>query len=119
MTALEAIHRATEAGLTLRPDPSGLRVTGPKPVRAALLPTLRPLAAEILRLLADAGQPTQETPDRETADWPRAQASLDRPASCSECGGPAFLSLVDFDGSRTCVDCVTGRTAMRRRGVPI
>lgn len=38
---------------------------------------------------------------------------------CSECGRAAWLSLVATDGTRTCFDCLTGRTAMHARGGPL
>jgi hypothetical protein len=38
---------------------------------------------------------------------------------CDGCDRDAWMALVADDGARTCIDCVTGRTAMRARGVPI
>jgi hypothetical protein len=52
----------------------------------------------------------------------RKEASADAAVAgpCGECGSTAWtVSLVDDDGNRTCHDCVTGTTAMRRAGVPI
>lgn len=38
---------------------------------------------------------------------------------CDGCGVATWLALLASDGARTCIDCLTGRTAMRARGVPI
>lgn len=39
---------------------------------------------------------------------------------CDVCGSTDWrCALVSVDGDRTCVDCATGRTELRRRGVPI
>jgi hypothetical protein len=114
VTAREAIHRAVAAGLTLRPDPGGLRVTGPKQARAAWLPLLRPLTAEILGLLAEVEKVAQGSGPPLA---PENMVSEENP--CNECGRPAWLSLVATDGARTCVECLTGRTAMRARRVPL
>lgn len=46
-------------------------------------------------------------------------AILSVAAACDGCGRATWLALVGDDGTRTCVDCLTGRTAMRSRGVPI
>lgn len=55
MTATEALRAARGAGLVLWAKPNGnLGVKGPKEVRAALVPSLVPLAPQILRLLAAA-----------------------------------------------------------------
>jgi hypothetical protein len=105
VTAQDAIQRAREAGLTLLPDPEGLRVRGPKSARAALLSVLAPLAGEILQLLA----PDNRPPEAMTPGEP-----------CSECGGTAWrVALISVDGDRTCGACATGQTALRRTGVPI
>jgi hypothetical protein len=39
--------------------------------------------------------------------------------TCAECGRPTWLALVADNGARTCQDCLSGRTALRRAGVPI
>jgi hypothetical protein len=44
---------------------------------------------------------------------------VDDTALCTECNRPTWLSLVAHGGERACIDCLTGRTAMRARGVPL
>lgn len=39
---------------------------------------------------------------------------------CDVCGSTEWrCALVTDDGARACADCATGRTALRRRGIPI
>jgi hypothetical protein len=136
MTAAEAINCARAAGLTLERAPGALVVRGPREERAALRPVLAPLAAEILRLLPPEGRVAEaparnprtgrqgrqaHAPQGRVAEVPVCEVSkVNRWGSdaCDECGRPAWLSLVADDGARTCVDCITGRTALRARGVP-
>lgn len=110
MTALEAIQSAHAAGLVLEPVTGGLRVRGPKSARIKLLPVLAPLAADIVTTLAtrDIQSPT-----------PSPGRLGDKPP-CDECHKTDWhFALVGVGGDRTCFDCATGRTALRRRGVPI
>jgi hypothetical protein len=53
-------------------------------------------------------------PDNRAAEGAAAPSE-----QCAECRRAAWLSLVAIDGTRTCVDCLTGRTAMRAGGVPV
>jgi hypothetical protein len=47
-------------------------------------------------------------------------AILEREDACAGCGRRDWsISLVDDVGNRTCLDCATGRTALRRNGVAI
>ncbi len=40
--------------------------------------------------------------------------------ACSECGTYSWrLALVDEGGNRTCSDCISGLTRLRKNGVPI
>lgn len=110
MTAAEAIDRAREAGVILVRGPGVVRVRGPKAARDALRPMLAPLAGEILRLLSPENRGSEGAPPT------RKRASAER---CDECGIDAWLSLVAVDGARTCIDCLTGRTAMRIKAVPL
>lgn len=126
MTAAEAVTRAREAGLTLSRDPGGLRVRGPKQVRAAIVPVLAPLVSEILHLLPPGENEASTLPgsQRKRAPAPQNRGSeaptTVAPATpCDECGRAAWLFLLTTDGARTCVDCLTGRTAMRIKGVPL
>jgi hypothetical protein len=46
--------------------------------------------------------------------------TLGIPEPCDSCGRTDWiLSLVLRDGGRTCADCASGMTALRRQGVPI
>lgn len=102
MTALDAVRRATDAGLLLEPAVGGLLIRGPRKARRAFVALLRPVAADILRLLVQ----------------PRPERSFAEP--CDECGRTDWrVSRVYDPGHRTCHDCLMGLTAMRARGVPI
>jgi len=97
MTAAVVVADARARGVQLRVDGSQLRIRWPGPraipeLRAALAANKR----EILHLL-----------DKKPRD------------QCSACGQPVWLSLITDDSERTCLDCLTGRTALRGRGVPI
>lgn len=107
MTAAEAIIRAGEAGLTLAPDPGGLAVGGPKAARAALLPTLRPLADEILALLARPS-PCVSGPDTcPTCGY--IHGAMESRPPCNGCGRVnTVVTLVMDDGSRHCFRCLAG-----------
>jgi hypothetical protein len=77
--------------------------------------TDRRLAAHLLSV---SSVPWKAIPDAIVADTAMADATA--PADpCTECGGSTWLAVVDSDGARTCVDCLTGRTALQRAGVPI
>ncbi len=50
---------------------------------------------------------------------PTPKAAPEAPDPCSECGSTSWaIALVDDALNRVCYDCLTGATAMRRRGVP-
>ena len=90
MKALVTIHRANAAGLSLDVVAGGLRVRGPKHVRAALRPELAAAAGEIVLLLGRAPR------------FPFVNA----PQGCAECGGADWtVSVVMDDGSRVCSRC--------------
>jgi hypothetical protein len=97
VTAAAVVADARARGVQLRADGTLLRVRWPG--RQAI-PELREALAtykrEILRLL-----------DNQAAEC------------CTECGRPVWLSLIAEDSGRTCSDCLTGRTALRARRVPI
>ena len=100
MKALEALHLANEAGLTLESVPQGLKVRGPRQARAALLPILAPMAGEIANLLAasDLIRGDESIALREARD------------RCTGCGGKAWtVSVVMDDGGRVCPACWAGR----------
>jgi hypothetical protein len=67
-------------------------------------------------------RPTNESPTLASApafDDERGSVIGDRP-SCDECGRADWtVSIVLLDGGRTCADCASGLTVLRRRGVPI
>jgi hypothetical protein len=114
VTAVEAIDRARAAGLTLQRASGGLKVKGPKAARTALRGVLEPLVSEILRLL-----PEHNSDAEEPGTGGSRVSAVVVATPCDECGRDARLSLISDDGTRACVDCLTGRTAMRIRGVPI
>lgn len=124
MTGAEALLRAHAAGLTLTPDPAGLRVRGPKRIRAALLPLLSPVVGEILRLLAPENRRAEASLDRVSSgaltEAAPARGSGTSAEPCSECGQTDWrVSLVGSAGERTCAACASGATALRNRGVPL
>jgi hypothetical protein len=108
VTAREAIEQAEAAGLSLQRVAGGLKVSGPKSARTALRPILATLACDILRLLA---------PENRGAE---ADAVGRAREPCNACGGATWIvCVIADDGARTCLDCLTGRTAFRARGVPV
>ena len=105
MTALEAIHEAQRAGLTLEAVADGVRVKGPKGVRLALIPVLAPLASDILRLLTTGASRTDS-----------ALEGLEARPPCGECGRIDWIVTVLTDyGARFCPSCWTGYRQRRPR----
>ena len=51
MTAYALLATCAQRGVTLTPEGDGLRVRGPRPARDQLLPEIRKLKPEILRVL--------------------------------------------------------------------
>jgi hypothetical protein len=74
-------------------------------LQAPLSAALAVLAGERLEVRATASSPQNRAPEAA--------------APCTECHGRTWLFLVADDGARTCLDCLTGRTALRVRGVPL
>ena len=68
----------------------------------------------LLSVLSASGGTVSENraPENRRAEAPPSEL-------CGECSRAAWLSLVATDGTRTCLDCLTGRTAMRACGVPV
>jgi hypothetical protein len=65
-----------------------------------------------------AGRLTEVPEDGPTP--PARYRALGECPPCEECGRTdSAISLVSDDGGRACSDCTTGRTALRRNGVPI
>jgi hypothetical protein len=98
MTPAAIIATARQLGVSLVPDGSNIRIRPagklPPDVRAALV-AQKPALLAVLR-----GTPA--------------------PDACSECGSTSWtVSLVDESLNRTCHDCLTGRTALRRSGASI
>src|SRR4051794_21236771 len=96
MNALATLRRANAAGLVLEPVAGGLRVQGPRQVRAALRSELAAAAEEIMVLLGRAaGSPFMSTAQE-----------------CVECRRTDWIvSVVMDDGSRVCSGCRIGRAA--------
>ena len=51
MSALELLATCAQRGVTLTPEGDGLRVRGPRPARDELLPAIRKLKPELLKVL--------------------------------------------------------------------
>ena len=105
MTASALVAEARARGVLLRADGALLRIRwpGPQPI-PELRHALMAHKPAILRLLSPAGSSGEATVPADP---------------CSECRQQAWMALVGDDGTRTCADCATGRTALRRAGVTI
>jgi hypothetical protein len=100
VTAAELIGMVTDSGVHLTPDGRHIRWVGV--LSQCLYDELARHKAAVLALL-------------------RARAGM-----CSECGAPlggngqaVTLALVGTDGTVTCAACLSGLTALRRKGVGI
>ena len=84
--------------------------TGPHPADKGDKSTPDPLSS----VLSASGGRISETrpPENRRPEVPPSEL-------CGECSRAAWLSLIATDGTRTCFDCLTGRTAMRARTVPV
>jgi hypothetical protein len=99
LTPRAIIAAVRAAGAQLEPDGESIRIRPAgvvSPELRAALANAKPRVLEILR------------------------GSAPRQESCGECGSRAWaISLVDEEGGRTCIDCLSGRTALRRSGAAV
>ena len=106
MTAAGLIVRARELGVRLYVEDDRIKATPPGKLPTALKDAIKAAKPAVMRILAE-----------ENA---RAEAAMKAPAPCAECGSTRWaISIVDDAGSRTCADCATGRTALRRIGAAV
>ncbi len=71
------------------------------------------------RVLSVLSVPPQKEPEVQAGVSLTRTRPVEDAAICTECHRPTWLSLVAQGGERGCIDCLTGRTAMRARGVPL
>ena len=106
MKASDAVIRAEGAGLVLTVVPDGLSVRGPKAVRAALVPMLRPLTDEILALLTRAAPCISSAAPCLGCGF--IHGAIEPRPPCSGCGRTDWIvTKVTDDGDRFCPRCLT------------
>ena len=106
MNAMNLVTAVQELGIKLTTSSDGKLLASPKgKLPPALKAQLSAHKAAVLELL-----------ERQAA---AQEVALQTPPPCSECGRTDWaISLVDDEGARRCVDCLIGRTALRRMGAP-
>ena len=105
MTAAAIVSAIRAAGVRLAVEGDRIRLSPPGVVPADLRTKLRDAKPQVMALLA-----------HEAAD---ADAAIQVEDACVECGSTSWsVSLVDEELNRTCIACLTGRTQLRRAGVP-
>ena len=110
MNAAKLVSAAQEVGVQLTRDSAGRLIATPKGrLPPALRAELSSHKADVLALL-----------ERQAAARAAGEeVAMEATPACAECGSTAWhLSLVDDEGRRTCLDCLTGRTQLRRAGAP-
>lgn len=110
MTGADILREARAAGLRLRARGETILVAPKGSMTPEWAARLRGAKPAILKLL------------RAEAAWAReaarpADARPDRRDFCIVCGSDLWVvALVGADGSRTCAECATGRTALEMSG---